>query len=441
MAEPQTRDDYLRRQKGWGLSPLASPADKRAAFESGESPLSDVDSRRPAGSGVSTMAGRDEKDAYLAHEVQQGLRPAYDLPEAYGGRPQGSSRRSLRMAREWDREQERNQKQDYYDALMQKNAQDQSIAQMRYNLSLQKRQSEESDRLLRLGIDARTQSEETEYMKSLTGLDPTSEDYMMRLHELSLTLPLGAATPASVKATQSGIAVTDIYDAARKERDKTQVAEDSKWYTTADENAKKYRDLNNDRTTYKQRLEAAEKAGDKDAIRLNQTGMRETELAMDSINRTTSDLVPSKFTLETDKYTKNGEIAEFISNIPEKFTYKHDGALYTKGVSAPKIKIKDKNGKIAYLQVDGSWGNDAPFFGTWVNQDILGNDNNWYPRSNRTPPRIVHMGDPPKYEGEPSSQQESIFRERSKVTPFSSPRRRAAAAEAAEAAAAAAATP
>jgi hypothetical protein len=68
------------------------------------------DPRRQWGWGPSDLASQEEKDAWQAMRVgraiESGQASVADLPEAYGGRPQGTTRRSMRMQQDWDKRQE-----------------------------------------------------------------------------------------------------------------------------------------------------------------------------------------------------------------------------------------------------------------------------------------------------------------------------------------------
>jgi len=61
------------------------------------------------GWGPSPLASREEKRAYQAQQtmaaIQRGEASVADLPEQYGGRPQGQSRRAIRMQQAWDAQQ------------------------------------------------------------------------------------------------------------------------------------------------------------------------------------------------------------------------------------------------------------------------------------------------------------------------------------------------
>lgn len=61
------------------------------------------------GWGPSDLASQEEKDAWQALRVgramERGMATEADLPEAYGGRPTGTTRRAIRMQKAWDAEQ------------------------------------------------------------------------------------------------------------------------------------------------------------------------------------------------------------------------------------------------------------------------------------------------------------------------------------------------
>jgi hypothetical protein len=107
MAEPLTSSDIIKLEKGFGPS---SDDERRRRFAAGESPVSRSDFARIAeGRGISSMASKSEKDAWVATEVMSGRRDPMELPESYGGlgdRPEATTRRGLRMQQEWDKQRE-----------------------------------------------------------------------------------------------------------------------------------------------------------------------------------------------------------------------------------------------------------------------------------------------------------------------------------------------
>lgn len=69
-----------------------------------------TDPRRQWGWGPSPLAGPEERSAYQAlqvfPEIQAGRATVANLPESYGGRPTGTTRRAIRMQAEWDKSQQ-----------------------------------------------------------------------------------------------------------------------------------------------------------------------------------------------------------------------------------------------------------------------------------------------------------------------------------------------
>lgn len=61
------------------------------------------------GWGPSDLASKEERDAWEAlrvgRAIESGQATVADLPEAYGGRPEGTTRRAIRMQKAWDAEQ------------------------------------------------------------------------------------------------------------------------------------------------------------------------------------------------------------------------------------------------------------------------------------------------------------------------------------------------
>lgn len=107
MAEPLTSSDIIRERLGFGPT---SPDEKRRAAGGGISPLGTMERIRfEEGRGLSPMASKSEKEAYLASEVMAGRRDPMELPKSYGGlgeRPEATTRRQFRMQQEWDKRYE-----------------------------------------------------------------------------------------------------------------------------------------------------------------------------------------------------------------------------------------------------------------------------------------------------------------------------------------------
>jgi len=172
MAEPLTSSDLWRIERGFGATPETASrrrfaaagitpltTEERSARERGEGPPSAIESRR----------------AFQAADVMEGGQPSEMLPEEYGGRPTGTSRRAMRMQAE-------------YDALQKgflenkKIAQQMEIQQGVYNLRL-----DQEDRLLgeeKIAFEAaqlaearaaRVQDEASFIFQAIRGGMPTSD--------------------------------------------------------------------------------------------------------------------------------------------------------------------------------------------------------------------------------------------------------------------------
>ena len=107
MAEPLTSSDIIRERLGFGPT---SPDEKRRAADAGISPLGTMDRIRfQEGRGISSMASKSDRDAWVAAEVMAGRRDPMELPKSYGGlgeRPEATTRRQFRMQQEWDKRYE-----------------------------------------------------------------------------------------------------------------------------------------------------------------------------------------------------------------------------------------------------------------------------------------------------------------------------------------------
>jgi hypothetical protein len=104
MAEPLSAFDKARTRWGWGTS--SDPAERQRFAEAGLSPLtSEERMRMERGWGASPLASKESREAMVAEEVRRGDRPEWQLPETYGGRPTGTTRRAIRQQLAWDAQQ------------------------------------------------------------------------------------------------------------------------------------------------------------------------------------------------------------------------------------------------------------------------------------------------------------------------------------------------
>jgi hypothetical protein len=220
MAEPLTSSDILRERMGFGVSPLASSETRKAYADAGLSPLGTKERERFArGGGISPMASSSEKEAWVAGEVQAGLRSPMELPESYGGmgdRPSATTRRGLRMQQEWDKQ---------YEMMLA-----QQEAAKRAGLEERRGALEEREIGLRERQEARLQAAEAKRQDEdfkvgeqadfalnevlggfdptgnpVSGLDPDAPDYMQRRNDIIKRYPKALKDDAF----KTAIATTD----------------------------------------------------------------------------------------------------------------------------------------------------------------------------------------------------------------------------------------
>lgn len=196
MAEPLTSSDIWRIQRGFGVSELASPEEKKRFAAAGVAPLTTGARQRfEKGRGISPMAGDAEKEAWIAAEVLAGQRDPMELPKAYGGlgeRPEASTRRGLRMQQEWDAQYKMILDQQEAARLAEKEQRNfalnerNQILQERQEARLQAAEAKAQNEALKIADDADRAMAEIlgtavdSAGNPIASLDPDSEDYTER---------------------------------------------------------------------------------------------------------------------------------------------------------------------------------------------------------------------------------------------------------------------
>lgn len=212
MAEPLTSSDMWRIERGWGTSGLASPEERKRFYEAGELPISGLDARRLAeGRGISPMASRAEKEAWVASEVMLGKRGSEDLPEFYGGmgeRPSAAKtgfystgeetaygRRRRRMQEDFDArmklqtEQENLARQTEIENRRLLNSEENLLLQQRQEARLQAAETKAKEEAFKISDDADRAMAELLggvdlYGNQIKGLDPDDPNYMKDRNDL-----------------------------------------------------------------------------------------------------------------------------------------------------------------------------------------------------------------------------------------------------------------
>ena len=235
MAEPLTSSDIWRIQRGFGVSELASPEEKKRFADAGVAPLTTGARQRfEEGRGISPMAGATEKEAWVAAEVMAGQRDPMDLPKAYGGlgeRPKtplggfystgeetAYGRRQRRMQESWDAQykmlidqQEAAKKEEVAAKEMEMRTRDQSLQENEFYYNRGLKEAEQK-------LKAQQLSEATAIISGLNQLDPRDPEYQKKRSAIFGNNPFGAADPNVQKVATEYSAVNDVYSNAMKEQ-------------------------------------------------------------------------------------------------------------------------------------------------------------------------------------------------------------------------------
>lgn len=159
-------------------------------------------------------------------QPRSGITPA-DLPESWGGRPTGTSRRAIRMQKEWDDQRKREiedyniQRQAYEnDRTYGLQMRDQMIQEAEYQ-----RKQEEAVANQKLQAQARLES--TNILSAINRLDPRSQDFESQVAEIMANNPLGTTDEAVQKTLGQYSAASQVYRKAEEDRQRKQELENT----------------------------------------------------------------------------------------------------------------------------------------------------------------------------------------------------------------------
>ena len=148
---------------------------------------------------------------YAPVEANRSSMTPRELPEDWGGRPSGTSRRAIRMQAEWDKKRAT-------EIQEQSNLQAMDIQQKQFEMSLRDQKMQEDGFYYERGLkeaeqklQAQTRSEATAIIGGLNQLDPRSPDYQKNVAVLFGSNPLGAADPNVQKVASQYSAANDFY--------------------------------------------------------------------------------------------------------------------------------------------------------------------------------------------------------------------------------------
>jgi hypothetical protein len=135
-----------------------------------------------------------------------------ELPEEWGGRPTGSSRRAIRMQAEWDKKRERQMDEA-------KAFQEMDIQRKQFEMQARDQQFQEDEFYYNRGLkeaeqklQAQQRSEAAAIIGGLNQLDPRSPDYQKNVATLFGQNPLGATDEGVQKVWGQYGAASEIYN-------------------------------------------------------------------------------------------------------------------------------------------------------------------------------------------------------------------------------------
>ncbi len=144
-----------------------------------------------------------------------------DLPEDWGGRPKGSSRRAIRMQEEWDKKRERQieeaqafQQMDIQRKQFEMQARDQQFQEDEFYYNRGLKEAEQK-------LQAQQRSEATAIIGGLNQLDPRDPDYRKKRGDLFSAYPLGVTDQGVQKIAGEYESVNSVYqDSINKSRER-----------------------------------------------------------------------------------------------------------------------------------------------------------------------------------------------------------------------------
>lgn len=177
------------------------------------------DPRRQWGWGPSELASPEEKRAYQALEmmpqVQAGQLPVSALPEEYGGRPTGTSRRAIRMQAAYDEAQNRALEQQRITQQIEQAR----LAEQRDAFRFSKEQNEYAAKQKLDALNERDAAQESAEVNAIaSGLEAidfrTDPEAGLKIDQLILDNPLGAARPDIAKRLDAAKRINETYGSA-----------------------------------------------------------------------------------------------------------------------------------------------------------------------------------------------------------------------------------
>jgi hypothetical protein len=141
-----------------------------------------------------------------------------DMPEAWGGRPTGTTRRAIRMQKAWDdqrkimmAEREEARRQYEFGRSSEILARKQAMDESRYDREMEEYSAKQK-------LDAQKEFERQAFTSALNKLDPSSDDFNNQLVETYRLYPLAAIVPEVKAMVEEYKLANSVYRDSRKEQ-------------------------------------------------------------------------------------------------------------------------------------------------------------------------------------------------------------------------------
>jgi hypothetical protein len=168
----------------------------------------------------SPLASHEEKERYRAMQIQQeieaGRATVADLPESYGGRPEGTTRRAIRRQAEYDKRQADLLNQERIRQQMDQQRKQQEIYNAQEIRVAAKYQSELDEARAQAKIDSETEVQRARFDSGLAELDPKSPDFLDQFAALSRENRLALESSSTQKVASQYLKINEIYRAGEE---------------------------------------------------------------------------------------------------------------------------------------------------------------------------------------------------------------------------------
>jgi hypothetical protein len=156
------------------------------------------------GWGPSALASREEQRAYQASilmpEIAAGRASVADLPEAYGGRPTGQSRRAIRMQGAWDQARKQQLEEQKMAQQMEFERKQNMRAELDSAIKLYGFEKQQEQDLLNKRIMAQTEAAEANFFKFANTLDPNDPSAASKMADYISDNPALAQSDSAQKS-------------------------------------------------------------------------------------------------------------------------------------------------------------------------------------------------------------------------------------------------